>query len=202
MEKIITLRDEINKLDITKDATEIVRKLAEIKELSNDANRIADFISSTYYSIKLELSKKIHEVRNELDGIEVINDRHREVAPGITLPVIAVPTVDNVPDIPLYYSLDTQEFVIKVLGTVISGNVGRLISTKNKSGSIPEFKVQNWIYSPVPYGPKNREMRHVGHRDTLLQDLKFESRRMIKLRNKMLMHDLLITLSASQLNKD
>lgn len=115
----------------------------------------------------------------------------REVAPNVQLRVLDVQSADNVPDIPLCWVRDTQQFAMKCNGVFIGGHIGeiygrsdmahriqpcvrRLLCTKAdchywhpRPGEIRNFTRGSWLYADEPINKKNANMRHYGSRGTL-----------------------------------
>ena len=137
----------------------------------------------------------------------------QRVAPNIRLPAITVATEDFVPDSQLYYIKSTNKFAVRILGQILSGNVGTVENTRRSSkifkcqrvecdkmcgrkhpGDHPRWLNNNWMYSNQPIDRKNKNMRHIGSRTSLYEDIFTASKTEIDMRYEQLMHDLLITL--------
>lgn len=148
-----------------------------------------------------------------------LEDNMKEVAPGIKLPVVTVDHVDNIPDVSfLYHVKNTDTFGIKLLGQTLTGRIGNIVvpSNNNKKhirchkNHPPQFDhIKNcpkyhphldepfswsnssWLYTPHS-NKKNKTMRHIGSRDTLLIDIWKAEPSELKQRKQQFIHDLLI----------
>lgn len=185
------------------------------KELKIALAQVQTIVKSTEQHIKTEVKK----YQNELDLVMVdrrLKDKEQKiirrnckmttVAPGITLPIIKITSPRLVPNYPLYYDESTNKFCIRVLGKLISGNVGNIVHknaviTKNQTW--PTWKNSQWLHvtAPTTKHHKIKHMRTTGvNRNSLKNDILNINENEIKTRSDQLMHDFLIFLCISKIH--
>ena len=69
---------------------------------------------------------------HEIESLENSHCNYENVAPGIDLNVIHVPSKDYIPKTPLYYLRDKKQFAVNISGKIISGNVGTIHTSSTK----------------------------------------------------------------------
>jgi hypothetical protein len=150
----------------------------------------------------------------------------RGVVPGLPIRVTEVDTPDDVPNMPLYWIRGTQQFAVHIGGVLFAGNVGNIYTSfvgrrtavrdcdredskdhnpdcrfYHKPG-IRNYTTASWLYTDAPLSRRNRNMRHVGNRNTLISDLyamKISPKtREMDIRLDQLMHDLLVLMAANK----
>lgn len=135
-----------------------------------------------------------------------VNDNRTEVAPGITLPVIHVPDDSYIPNSHLYYNDATGKCGIKILGHLITGEIGEISEKRthciDSKLTYPLWQNAEWLYTRSPINKKNKRMRHLGSRSTLLKDIYVATKHEQIQRNKQLSHDLLVTLCVAKIHND
>lgn len=154
-----------------------------------------------------------------------------EVAPGIKLNVVEVDCCDDIPNTPLYFIKNTQQFACQINGVLFTGNIGNIYAKSFSShlyvnecknncqkkectfyhnpkhglvNSIRNYTSASWMYTDSLLSNKNKNMRHIGSRNTLSCDLyamkltKDKGKTEIQRIADQTMHDILVVLSANQ----
>jgi len=136
-----------------------------------------------------------------------------QVAPGLRLPLISVPSEDRIPNSYLYTIPGSNQVYVKVLGRVIKGCIGNMdydktlkkhIKCKNPKhtphtkciyyhpGEIPTWRNSQWLSTNQIYTKGNKLMRHVCGREDLMRQILQATKYEQSIRRGQLMHDLLI----------
>lgn len=130
----------------------------------------------------------------------------KEVAPDIVIQVREVDTLEDVPQLPIYWVRSMNTFAIKLCRRPLTGSICKII-TKKTPNKYEELKRSNtllnssWLYTQEPVTSKNAMMRHFGTRETLSDDMKLYQKNntmscmSLSLRERQLMHDLLVLIS-------
>lgn len=178
-------------------------------------NSLHGYISTNIKNLKHDLDI-LEDPQAGVEDIVNINSNGgnmHEIAPGVLLPVITVKYEDLIPSSPLYYISSTNQYAVKILDSVISGQVGFIADNTKKiyncklnhdhclskcryfhPGEIPTWSYSNWIYTPQTLSTLNRRMRHIGSRDTLASDIRQSTKQERDMRSLQTMHDILIKL--------
>jgi hypothetical protein len=190
------------------------------KTVAHAAQEIRLIIRGSHQLISNRLKKIRADIeileKPSADAVDIaeleLNDRSvREVAPGISMRTISVPSEEFIPDAFLYYIRNTDEYGIKIQGCVIKGVIRDIAATRRAVpcprrecadskctwghvGTIA-FSPSNFLYTREPLQQKNLHMRHVGSRDTLRFDIANATRAELAARNAQTMHDLLVQLA-------
>lgn len=126
-----------------------------------------------------------------VDGIPIV--------PGIDINATIVATVDDIPNMPLFWVKDTRQFGFQLNGVLFLGNVGNIYSksfsnrlrvtncnkkncgascrfyhnprTHPKKDPVRNFMSRSFLYTDDMKSRKNRGMRHVGNRNTMAMDM-------------------------------
>jgi uncharacterized protein YdbL (DUF1318 family) len=133
----------------------------------------------------------------------------REAVPGIELPTVTVATADFVPDTPLYFVRETEEYAVRIAGQLFSGHV-RAMDTGTAAVDCPNrrphdaakckwnhgeaWNPASFIYTREPLNQKNVHMRHIGDRRRLAAEIESSTRRECAARVDQTMHDILVCL--------
>jgi hypothetical protein len=192
----------------------------QLEEIYNVLYKVLSEIKLIKLGCRTSLISKIKKLREEIEILEQpstsLEDIQKlqlkdkgvmEVAPGINLRTLIVPSEEFIPDSPLYYIRLTDEYAIKINGTLIKGKIRDFSkSTKNimcicnkkdcKWGHDAHhtWSTGSWIHTTEPLMKKNQHMRHIGSRSTLLGDIKISTRMEKEIRMRQVAHDLLIQL--------
>lgn len=186
----LLLKDDISQLSKKYDELDVIYKL--LNNLTNDVKLIR-------INCQTEIISRLKKIRNEVEILEqenlTINEIHqlqnkthgmKEVAPGIMLPVISVPNDNFIPDSQLYHIDNTDDFAIRINGTIIRGKINNF--DKN-------WTPGSWLFTREPLQKKNIHMRHIGSADTLAVDIQSATRIELSQRSAQCAHDLLIQLA-------
>ena len=200
----------------------------QLDELYQALNKAVREIKLIKIGSQTSIVSKIGKLRDDIEILEqpncTLDDLHRlqfkergmrEVAPGITVRTIVVPNEDFIPDSPLYYIQSSNEYAVKINGTLIKGNILNINSndTKNIACYCNHDKCKwghdndrswspgCWLFTRAPLSQKNRYMRHIGSADTLAGDISAATRSEKETRMRQTAHDLLIQLCIDKVDK-
>jgi hypothetical protein len=202
----------------------ISEHITELDSIYNFVNYLAQEIRLVKLNTKniivgelrtLNRDIKILEKKNpsleEIKLLKLSDFSYKELAPGISLPVMVVPDENYIPSTPLYYIKNTEEFGVKVLDTVISGKIGNFVET-TKAIQCPKrsqhdtilckwshatgncWIPEHFLYTRDPVNSRNINLRHIGSRDSLLEEIFLATKREKESRVKQTAHDLLVQL--------
>jgi hypothetical protein len=137
----------------------------------------------------IQQNVKLHDTKdnNKYDIVEL--------APKIPIQCVLINNSSLVPETPLYYIKNTNEFVINIAGTILRGNIRELLPPKIKSTTISQLKSTNFLY--VPHGKGG--VRRVGNRNTLLSEITTMTPKEKIHRKIQTMHDVLIMIAIGSL---
>lgn len=179
-----------------------------LQSLKNTVRTIEEFTTEQTTEYKRLLARK-YVVEEQLPTKKEI---------PVSLETINVNTISDIPNTKLYYVVSIGQFAIKINGTVLYGNIGKVgkdlektIECKNNFCRNPQckfyhlplkypwkFDIRNftpssWIYDPFTerIGVKRRICNREDVQRTRKEDFEYQ--------NSLLMHDLLILLQMSQI---
>lgn len=196
-----------------RDAQAIARELKLIKMAVHDTVR--DRVTKFRKTIQL-----IDHDSVSVSDIAKAKEMDREIAPGISLHAVEVPSEEFVPDSPLYYIRNTGEWGVRIGGTLVSGGIGEIKrgGRGNDHSHIPcscnrhgcpkwhiaagrprDWLQSHWIYTDRSLHSSNAQMRHFGSRRTLRGDILGARDSEIQTRAKQTAHDLLVYLCAEHI---
>jgi hypothetical protein len=163
----------------------------------------------------------IHKNNLEYINQNPLDDDIQEVSPNIRLRTISITSTDFIPNTPLYYITSTGEIGFKLLGCIFKGNIRNILTNDSKSQKHKKCKKQHpanfdhvndclyahpdlgedlyfvnssWIYTKHQMNEKNKHMRHIGNKNTLLTDIFRLSTNEYQTRKQQLIHDILVQL--------
>lgn len=230
-----TIQSEISQLLRRDDIENLSIKFDDLDAIYRVLNGVMHDLKLIRQNCQTEIMSRLKKIRSEVEildqpiptaaEIQQLQSRDhgtKEIAPGIALPVISVPTEDFIPDSPLYYIRSTDEFACRINGTIIQGRIrdfGEGKSTvKCKQGAaccVPgcawghptatttdgsirtliKWSPGSWIYTDRPLEKKNLHMRHIGSANTLLPDINSVTRGELTDRAHQTAHDLFVQLA-------
>lgn len=220
------LQLQLIKLDPILDSEVLKQKWDELSKMADDAKFISDQLRLMCLSSKRHIVHRIKKIRSsvyiiekedtKLSDLQSLKIKDEEVAPGVRLQALEVPTVDFIPDTPLYRISSTGEWGIRVMGVPLIGQIGEISNgkkhlicrarvhdikscPKHHAGDPPHWLPSMFMHCTQPLSTKNVNMRHVGNRSTLSTDIKRVQTAEIERRRAQLAHDLLIQLVLSKI---
>lgn len=212
-----------------KDRSDLLKKWSELDQMLNEAKFMYEQLRLIHQSVRKSVVQKLKRYHNcvtlleksdiNVQDLRAMQLHPREVAPGIPLNALEVPTEEFIPDTPLYFIRSTGEWGVKILGEVISGTIGQMMPEGSKKhiecakrhdqksqacsrwhpGEPRGWTPAHWMHTQQPLNAKNANMRHIGSRTTLRTDIAKATPNEIAVRKKQLAHDLLIQLAISRL---
>lgn len=237
-----TLQTEIARLLRNDDIKQIAEKYDQLDALYREMSGVVQEIKLIRQNCNTEIISRLRKIRcdveildndaptaAEIQQLQLRDHGTREVAPGISLPVITVPTEDFIPDSQLYYIRSTDEFGVRINGTLIHGCVrdisqgqssikcragaacrvarcpwGHPSSVTDEGGprTLQTWSPGTWIYTDRALKKENVHMRHIGNRGTLLPDIAAATRVELATRAQQTAHDLLVQLAVDHVNSE
>lgn len=182
-----------------------------------------EFVNTIYEDCRVRIEDALSEISHPQTIPATIRDfatkpHEYKISNEIALPVEYVKYMDMIPDTPLYYVEQDKCFAIKINGIIVRGNLG--IISDNPPKSVPcrssarhpadqcdfyhdedqrNFKTFSWVYTSDEIDRKNKNMRHIGNKATLLFDIKRLTMPDLmceyKLRESQMMHDMLVLMT-------
>ena len=158
-----------------------------------------------------------------------LDDDNNEVSPNIKLRTITVSSTDFIPNTPLYHISSTGEVGFKLLGCLFKGKMRNILTNDGKSqkhkpckkihpsnfdyvnncvyahpdlGEDLSFVNSSWIYTKDISNNKNKHIRHIGNKDTLLGDIFRLSTEEFNLRKRQTIHDILVQLCIAKMRPE
>jgi hypothetical protein len=233
--KAKSLQTDIAKLLRTDDLEQLAKKFDDLDALYRVLNSLVQDIKLIRQNCYTEITSRLKKIRSEVEildnpaptaaDIQQLQSRDhgtREVAPGIALPVVAVATEDFIPDSPLYYIRSSDEFAVRINGSLIRGRIRDFSSGASsvkcrrgascreegcqwghptdrtedgRSRALVTWSPGSWIYTDRALEKKNLHMRHIGSRNSLLPDIQAATRSEMADRAQQTAHDLLVQLA-------
>jgi hypothetical protein len=232
MEQIENLQKQIHDIKSVDEFDKTKKLIHEMQSIRNAKRIELEKIERTFKNTLKFIHTHVKQFRAELDitmssgslsskqkMILTRRNSMSNVVPDIAIPAISVPDETFIPNYNMYYIQNTNEFAIKISGTLLSGNVGDILSKKSTSYSkridcskdhsifelkkcklhhsneYPTWTNSEFVYASTPYNIKNKKMRHIGSkRNKLKYDILHAHSDEIQTREKQMMHDLLIQL--------
>lgn len=189
-DQILDASAEFEKLQHLQTLVKTLSNEIELTRLTSQAN-IVNYLKRLRCNIEI-----LESPLASMDDIQRLSETkipNHEIVPGISLANHIIPDETFIPDMPLYYISETDEYAIKVNGLLIKGK----IHDPEEQG----FKSGNWIYTKEPLNLKNKFMRHIGSPKHLKLEILESTTAEKDLRLKQLSHDLLINLAISDQRK-
>lgn len=203
-------------------------KYDQLDELHAALQSAAAEIKLIKMGCKTQIVSRIKALREEVEILEQPNaslediqrlqlgDRGlQEVAPGISMRTVTVPSEEFIPDSPLYYIRATGEYAVKIQGCVVRGVLRNIEENSTKSvkcrvadcagckwghDSDAAWSVGNFMYTTRPLSHKNLHMRHIGSRDRLRTEIVNATRCEKESRGRQVAHDLLVQLCINKVD--
>jgi hypothetical protein len=226
MEAAQALQKEIHNLCPIRDDKLVIKKWNELDYIMQRTAYLYKQISAIHVATRDALGRRIQQyrsclsildrpdiTRDELLSIKPINS---DIAPGVSLSAIPVMNADMIPDTQLYFVSETGEWGVRIMGQLITGQVGeirqygkkhipcRLCKPHDKlscpmwhKDEVPGWLESQWIHTNQPPSAKNKLMRHVGSRSSLRYDIARLPPGEPDIRRRQLAHDLLVYLAIS-----
>lgn len=229
------LQSEIQSLLRKDDIEQLGKKFDDLDATYRVLNSLLQDIKLIRKNCHAEIVSRLRKIRTEVEILEsdyptaaeiqqlqLRDHGMREIAPGVQLPVVTVASDVFIPDTPLYYVKNTDEYAVRINGSLISGRVLN-ISTGQSSikcrrwiacdvagcpNGHPTGKTESgapraeftwspgsWLYTSDALSRKNLHMRHIGGRDTLAADIPQATRAETTQRAAQTAHDLLVQLA-------
>lgn len=188
----------------------IVNRLTDIHNAINQQYRK----NTTFLSRKL-LTKNVNPTSDDWKNQQLKNI---EVAPDVKIKSIVINTLAELPNYNIYYVNEINNFAFQINGVVFNGHIGNItkkpLQKKCKRencqnpkcslfhGGIRNFSTGCWMYSSI-INEKTKNMRHIGNRQTLFQDITRiennpEKNNEIELWDSQAIHTILTTLALHQ----
>lgn len=233
--KAKSLQTDIAKLLRTDDLEMLAKKFDDLDAIYRVLNSLVQDIKLIRQNCYTEITSRLKKIRSELEildnpapnasDIQQLQSRDhgtKEVAPGIHLPVITVATEDFIPDSPLYYIRSSNDFAIRINGSLIRGRIRDFSSGSSsikcrrgascreegcawghpspqtedgRPRALQTWSPGNWLYTDRALEKNNIHMRHIGSRRTLMPDIYAATRSEISDRAYQTAHDLLVYLA-------
>lgn len=199
---------------------ELKAKTIQLQALCLYLKNTYEFVNTIYEDCRARIEDALSDISYPQSLPSTIRDfatkpHEQKLISEIALPVEHVKYIDMIPDTPLYYVEQDKCFAIKINGLVIRGNLGEISDNPTKSvacrsharhpadqcdfyheGDLRNFKTFSWVYTADELDKKNKNMRHIGNKKTLLFDINRlampDLLNEYKLREAQLMHDMLI----------
>lgn len=202
---------------------ELKTKTIQLQALALYLKNTYEFVNAIYEDCRVRIEDALSELSHPQTLPSAIRDfatkpHECKISDEISLPIESVKYVDMIPDSPLYYVEKDKCFAVKINGIVIRGNLG--IVADNPPKSVPcrssarhpadqctfyhdedqrNFKTFSWVYTADEIDKKNKNMRHIGNKETLLYDINRltmpDLLNEYKLRESQMMHDMLILMT-------
>lgn len=229
------LQSEIQVLLRKDDLEQLGKKFDDLDATYRVLNSLLQDIKLVRKNCQTEIVSRLRKIRQEVEILE--NDyptaaeiqqlqlrdfATKEIAPGVAIPVVSVASETFIPDTPLYHVRATDEYAVRIAGSLISG---RILNYSNGPSSTkcrkwaacdqpncpmghPTAKTEagepraeftwspgSWLYTDRALAKNNIHMRHIGGRDTLLADIPQATRAEVATRAAQTAHDLLVQLA-------
>lgn len=218
-----SLADLRRKLSETKDASSTKKIVDELFLLQKELTVLNNSIT---YELNRGLEKHATETKTKISdnpwGITLDRDSHFAVSivDGVTIPVERIKKLEYIPDQPVYYVEELDQFAIRIAGTLFRGNIGQIFNGRDNTKpkikpldsrahnlskfymdpkkynrpNIRNFSDSSWVYCKAPINRKNSGMRHIGSRERLRDDLETITEPEIDRLKDQLIHDLLVNI--------
>lgn len=187
-----------------------------IQKLNNNSLHIADILALKKIANDLQL---INDSLIKQHNINIFTKNNKDISQqyieGLGIVCIECENFDNIQQTPMYFNKKTNEFGFKINNMLFSGNVGNIYTKNNKKicekvvkcsnknckrkkckyihdGDVSNFMWYNWLFDNTAISNKN--VRHIGSRDTLKLDINYVSDDEKKNLIKQNMHDILVSL--------
>lgn len=218
-DRLIELSEEFTKLDFLYSQVKYTYEQIKLVKL-NTQSTITDRLKRIHRDIEILESES--PTLNEIQELQLKDKDMKMLAPGVAIVAQNVSDETFIPNVPVYYIKSTNEFGVRINGVLIKGNIGNISQTKNDSRCIacpnPKCNIENckwlhparqqwfspgsWLYTREPVNGKNKYMRHIGNRDTLLTEINSSTRIERELRSRQCAHDLLVQLAIGKIESD
>lgn len=184
----VTIENYINDMSI------LHRYVVQMKNLANRLENIYKVCKITNITTN-EIKKE--EIGTDKWNKNIVDDSRRDIVPNVKINVNIVNTIEQIPNINLYWIANLQQFAIRINDVIIRGNLGNIynkspIAVNNcnhpnctnkkckfyhdpliytNSNHIRNFTNSSWMYTHDIISKKNTYMRHIGNRNTLKIDM-------------------------------
>ena len=211
-----------NLADVSNNYVETLEELkSDIKKIQTVLQRISTIhnnINEKYRQSTTFLNRKFNSVIPGEDDWKNISrsEKNYEVAPFVNIGVKYVDKVSDLPNYNMYYVKETNNFAFQINGVIFMGHIGNITKKPlqikcNKKckkncpyyhNGIRNFSTGCWLYTDK-INNKTKNMRHIGNRETLFQDIERigsspQKDNEIELWDAQIIHDILVTLALHQ----
>jgi len=204
--------------------TEIVDFLAKTESYINLLQGLTYRLAIIYNKCKVSTAKiralppdRKNVSKQKDDWKCIISSKKKQIpaAPGLSIWSNIASTITELPDNPIYFIKDSNQFAICINGVLLKGNIGNILDSgtvktrikecscnselcdnyhpKNKD-EVRNFTSDSFVYSTGKLTRRNVNMRTIGSRNTLYSDLQQKGIRNYQLFKDQIMHDILVML--------
>jgi hypothetical protein len=236
--KAKALQTDIARLLRADDIEQLAKKFDDLDSIYRVLSSLTQDVKLVRQNCQTEIISRLKKIRCDIEildndqpsasDIQQLQSRDhgtKEVAPGVSLPVVTVATEDFIPDTPLYYIRSTDEFACRINGTLIRGQIldfsngassvkcrngaacnipscswghPTAVTDDGKPRTVQTWSPGSWLYTDQALQKKNLHMRHIGARSTLCADMAHITRSELVDRARQTAHDLLVQLAVDQ----